>query len=157
MNVFRRVSVALAVSSIAMTGCVTEVVNPTAIGVLQVEMPVSSVPLWTTVDVKFTNKGTIDVYLRPQCGAMKRKYGNEWRTPEALAPLMVCASTALTPRRLPPGQSIVEPIKVWSETPSNIDITGEFRLWYQFAESLEPQSPIYQTGTATFTVNSPQD
>ena len=157
MNVFRQLTVTLAFSTIAMTGCVTEVVNPTAIGVLQVEMPESSVQLWSTVNVKFSNKGTIDIYLRPQCGAMKRKYGNEWRTPEALAPLMVCSSSALQPRRLPPGQSIVEPIKVWSETPSNIDITGEFRLWYQFTESLEPQSPQYQTGTATFTVNYPKD
>mgnify|MGYP000163558510 CR=1 FL=1 len=157
MNGLRRYSFALVLAGLATTGCVTEVVNPTQVGVLQVEMLQSNVQLWTTVNLRFSNKGTLDVYVRPQCGSMKRKYGTEWRTPESLVPLTTCTSDALKLRRLPPGQSITEPLKVWSDTPTNTDITGEFRLWYQFSESANANSPQYQTGTASFMVTDPPD
>lgn len=157
MNGFRRYSSVLALVCLATAGCVSEVVNPTQVGVLQVEMLQANVQLWSTVTVQFTNKGTLDVYVRPQCGSMKRKYGTEWRTPESLVPLTTCTTNALKLRRLPPGQSITEPLKVWSDTPSNTDITGEFRLWFQFAESTEANSPTYQSGTASFMVTYPPD
>jgi hypothetical protein len=157
VNGFRRYTTALALACFATAGCVTEVVTPTQVGVLDVEMLQSSVPLWSVVNLRFTNRGTLDIYVRPQCGSMKRKYGNEWRTPESLMPLTNCASGNQVLRRLPPGQSITEPLKVWSETPSNTDITGEFRLWYQFSESADPHSPRYQTGTASFLVMYPPD
>lgn len=157
MNGFRRFSSVLALAYLGSAGCVTEVVNPTQVGVLQVEMLQSNVQLWSTVNIRFINRGTLDVYVRPQCGSMKRKYGNEWRTPESLVPLTTCTSDALKLRQLPPGQSITEPLKVWADTPSNTDITGEFKLWYQFSESAEANSPKYQSGTASFMVSYPPD